>query len=87
MLGGQQEKECYQESHREFRQLTRKEVAQAVVSFASYLGEAKDNIRTFFNKETWFIDSAARKSRTSDAGSSRYSMVTTPTLKLTPASR
>ena len=50
MIGGASAKEPYRESGREYRKLTSKEVAQAVVSFAGFPGEAKDNIRSFLNK-------------------------------------
>ena len=50
MIGGASSKEPYRESGREYRKLTSKEVAQAVVSFAGFPGEAKDNIRSFLNK-------------------------------------
>ena len=50
MIGGQSAKEPYRESGKEFRKLTSKEVAQALVSFAGFPGEAKDDIRSFLNK-------------------------------------
>ena len=50
MIGGTSAKEPYREAGREYRKLTSKEVAQAVVSFAGFPGEAKDNIRSFLNK-------------------------------------
>ena len=45
------DRESYREGHRVFRQLNSKDVAQAVVSFAGFPGEAKDKIRSFLNKE------------------------------------
>ena len=50
MIGGQSAKEPYRESGKEYRKLTSKDVAQAVVSFAGFPGEAKDKIRAFLNK-------------------------------------
>lgn len=50
MLGGTSVKEGYRNSEGGYRKLTSKEVAQAVVSFAGFPGEAKDNIRSFLNK-------------------------------------
>lgn len=50
MIGGQSAKEQFRDSPKEYRKLTSKEVAQAVVSFAGFPGEAKDNIRSFLNK-------------------------------------
>ena len=52
MLGGPSVRNTYQEeSGRVYRKLTSKEVAQAVVAFAGFPGEAKDKIRNFLNKE------------------------------------
>ena len=50
MLGGGSAREPYRDSQSGYRKLTSKEVAQAVVSFAGFPGEAKDNIRSFLNK-------------------------------------
>ncbi len=66
MLGGQREKQRYQDPAGGYRQLASKEVAQAVVSFAGFPGEAKDNIRSFLNKET--VSSIARESEFSYSG-------------------
>ena len=60
MLGGQREKEAYRDPEGGYRQLNVKDVAQAVVSFAGYPGEAKDKIRNFLNKEE--VSSIARES-------------------------
>ena len=60
MLGGQREKEPFRDPNGGYRQLNVKDVAQAVVSFAGYPGEAKDKIRNFLNKET--VSSIARES-------------------------
>ncbi len=59
MLGGTSAKEPYRDPEGGYRKLTSKEVAQAVVSFAGFPGEAKDNIRSFLNKEN--IPSLARE--------------------------
>ena len=59
MLGGAQEKEKYRDPSGGHRNLTSKEVAQAVVAFAGFPGEAKDKIRHFLNKDT--ISSFARE--------------------------
>ena len=66
MLGGQQEKERYRDPAGGYRQVSSKEVAQAVVSFAGYPGEAKDNIRSFLNRES--VSSTARESEFSYDG-------------------
>ena len=50
MLGGSAAKEPFRDPSSGFRKLTSKEVAQAVMSFAGFPGEAKDNIRTFLNE-------------------------------------
>ena len=60
MLGGQNEKEVYRDPTGGYRQLNLKEVAQAVVAFAGYPGEAKDRIRNFLNKDV--VSSIARES-------------------------
>ena len=60
MLGGQKEKDVFRNLDGSFRQLNSKEVAQAVVSFAGFPGEAKDKIRNFLNKEN--VSSIARES-------------------------
>ena len=52
MLGGAYEKEKYKDPQGGYRNLTSKEVAQAVVAFAGFPGEAKDKIRYFLNKYT-----------------------------------
>ena len=51
MLGGPSEKEIYRDPAGGFRYITSKEVAQAVVAFAGFPGEAKDSIRKFLNRE------------------------------------
>lgn len=56
----QSERESYREGYRIFRQLNNKDVAQAVVSFAGFPGEAKDKIRDFFNKK--IVPSNAKES-------------------------
>ncbi len=66
MLGGQTEKEKYRGKDGRYQQLVNREVAQAVVSFAGYPGEAKDQIRNFLNKET--VLSIARESEFSYTG-------------------
>ena len=60
MLGGTREKERYRESVGQFRKVTAKEVAQAVlVAFLRISGtEAKDRIRHFLNKDPDVIDLA-----------------------------
>ncbi len=60
MIGGPSAKEPYREAEGGYRKLTSKEVAQAVVSFAGFPGEAKDKIRAFLNKEP--VSSIARES-------------------------
>ena len=52
MLGGPPEKERYRESVGVFRKLTAKDVAQAVLSFLGFPGEAKDRIRYFLHKDS-----------------------------------
>ena len=59
MLGGQQEKRRYLSVDGTYRYLTTKEVAQAVLAFAGFPGEAKDRIRHFLDKMT--ISSIARE--------------------------
>ena len=66
MLGGPTEKERYRDAAGGYRQLNSREVAQAVVSFAGFPGEAKDKIRNFLNKES--VSSIARESEFSYAG-------------------
>ena len=66
MLGGQREKEAYRDPAGGYRQLNSKEVAQAVVAFAGFPGEAKDKIRNFLKKES--VSSIARESEFSYAG-------------------
>lgn len=60
MLGGQSEKEVYRDPGGGYRQLNLKDVAQAIVAFSGYPGEAKDKIRSFLNKEV--VSSLARES-------------------------
>jgi hypothetical protein len=60
MMGGASDKELYRDLEGTYRKLTSKEVAQAVVSFAGFPGEAKDKIRAFINKEP--VSSIARES-------------------------
>ena len=52
MLGGTQDKEKYRDPTGGYRKLTSKEVAQALVAFSGFPGEAKDRIRHFLNKDT-----------------------------------
>ena len=59
MLGGPPEKERYRESVGVFRKLTAKDVAQAVLSFLGFPGEAKDKIRYFLHKD--LVSSIARE--------------------------
>ena len=66
MLGGQKEKDVFRNDNGSYRQLNSKEVAQAVVSFAGFPGEAKDKIRNFLNKEN--VSSIARESEFSYVG-------------------
>lgn len=51
MLSGPREKERYRDTEGGYRQLSSKEVAQAVLAFAGFPGEAKDKIRDFLNKD------------------------------------
>jgi hypothetical protein len=51
MMGGPMEKEVYREPVGGFRRLDTKEVAQAVLAFAGFPGEAKDRIRNFLGKD------------------------------------
>lgn len=60
MLGGSTARERYRGSESGYRKLTSKEVAQAVVSFSGFPGEAKDKIRALFNREP--VSSIARES-------------------------
>ena len=60
MMGGATDKELYRDLEGTYRKLTSKEVAQAVVSFAGFPGEAKDKIRDFINKAP--VSSIARES-------------------------
>lgn len=60
MIGGATAKEPYRDPEGGYRKLTSKEVAQAVVSFAGFPGEAKDKIRDFLNKDV--VSSLARES-------------------------
>ena len=59
MMSGS-EREVYRDPEGGFRQLNSKDVAQAVVSFAGFPGEAKDKIRNFLNKE--IVSSLAKES-------------------------
>ena len=72
MLGGQYEKEKYRDPEGGYRKLSSKEVAQAVVAFAGFPGEAKDKIRNFLNKET--VSTIARE------GSFSYDRIYTDSL-------
>ena len=54
------EREAYRDLDGGFRQLNSKDVAQAVVAFAGFPGEAKDKIRAFLNKDS--LSSIARES-------------------------
>ena len=60
MIGGATAKQPYRNAEGGYRKLTSKEVAQAVVSFAGFPGEAKDKIRAFLNKDP--VSSIARES-------------------------
>ena len=60
MVGGQREKQPYVDLAGGYRQLDIKGLAQAVVAFAGFPGEAKDNIRSFFDKKT--LESMSRES-------------------------
>ena len=60
MLGGVTAKQPYRDAENWYRKLTSKEVAQAVVSFAGFPGEAKDKIRAFLNKDP--VSSIAKES-------------------------
>lgn len=51
MLGGPPERERYREAVGVFRKLTAKDVAQSVLSFLGFPGEAKDKIRYFLHKD------------------------------------
>ena len=53
MIGGPAQKEIYRDPSGGFRKITSKEVAQAVVAFAGYPGEAKDGIGRFLNNESF----------------------------------
>ena len=53
MVGGPSEKEVYRDPSGGYRYITSKDVAQAVVAFAGFPGEAKDSIRNFLNKEAF----------------------------------
>ena len=59
MIGGQSEKRRYLAADGTYRYLTAKEVAQAVLAFAGFPGEAKDRIRHFLDKAN--ISSIARE--------------------------
>jgi hypothetical protein len=65
MLGGPREKEAYRDPVGGYRQLNSKEVSQAVMAFVGFPGEAKDNIRSFLNKDT--VASIAREGEISYA--------------------
>ena len=69
------ERESYREGNRVFRQLNSKDVAQAVVAFSGYPGEAKDKIRDFLNNLP--VSSLARES------DFQYDRVYTETLSAT----
>ena len=51
MMGGPAEKEAFRDPAGGFRRLDTKEVAQAVLAFAGFPGEAKDRIRNFLGKQ------------------------------------
>ena len=51
MMVGPMDKEAYREPVGGFRRLDTKEVAQAVLAFAGFPGEAKDRIRNFLGKD------------------------------------
>ena len=72
MMGGPREKEAYRDPDGSFRQLNSRDVAQAVVAFAGFPGEAKDKIRNFLNKET--VSSIAKESEFT------YDSIYTPTV-------
>ena len=52
MIGGPPQKEIYRDLGGGFRKITSKEVAQSVMAFAGYPGEAKDGIGKFLNRES-----------------------------------
>ena len=54
------DREAYRDQAGGFRQINSKDVAQAVVAFAGYPGEAKDKIRDFLNKSS--VSSLAKES-------------------------
>ena len=54
------DREAYREPEGGFRQFNSKDVAQAVVAFAGFPGEAKDKIRDFLNKDS--VSSIAKES-------------------------
>ena len=57
---GRTDRESYRQGPRIFRQISSKDVAQAVVAFAGFPGEAKDKIRDFLNNLP--VSSLARES-------------------------
>ena len=59
MSGGPQDKERFRVQDGGYHKFTSREVAQAVVAFAGFPGEAKDKIRDFLNKEN--VPSLARE--------------------------
>lgn len=59
MLGGLPAKEVYRQPAGGYRRLDTKEVAQAVLAFAGFPGEAKDRIRDFLSKQP--VPSIARE--------------------------
>lgn len=62
MIGGPYDKEKFRDPEGGFRKLTSKEVAQAVVAFAGFPGEAKDKIRDFLNRQDEDISWNAKES-------------------------
>ncbi len=54
------DREAYRDPVGGFRQINSKDVAQAVVAFAGYPGEAKDKVRDFLNKSS--VSSLAKES-------------------------
>ena len=71
------EREAFRAPEGGFRQLNSKDVAQAVVAFAGFPGEAKDKIRDFLNKDS--VSSIAKESEfnysqiyTSSASASQF---------------
>ena len=59
ILSGSPEKQNYKDNDGGYRKLTSKEVAQALLAFVGFPGEAKDKIREFLDEQT--IPSIARE--------------------------